>query len=82
MLKIAFAALLLAAACLPCGATVRFGNNVRIGGHDVSNQTFDRKHRGLYILYDRKPPREGCRRHADGRGGSVKVCHLRRRRAG
>ena len=59
-------------------AEVRFGKNVRIGGHDVSNQTFNRKRRGVYHLYERRPPNEGCTWRSDGRGGRVKVCHLRR----
>jgi len=62
----------------PAAAEVRFGNNVRIGGHDFSHQTFDAKRRGRIYLYDRKPRREGCVWKADGRGGRVRVCHLQR----
>lgn len=62
----------------PASAEVRFGNNVRVGGHDFSNQTFNAKRRGRIYLYDRKPRREGCAWKADGRGGRVRVCHLQR----
>jgi hypothetical protein len=58
-------------------ATVHFGNGVRVGGHDFSNQTFDSKHRAKIYLYDRTPKHEGCAWHSDGHGGQVKVCHLR-----
>jgi hypothetical protein len=62
----------------PASAEVRFGNNVRIGGHDASNQRFDRRKRGVYHLYRDKPRNPGCSWRADGRGGRVKVCHLQR----
>jgi len=58
---------------------VRFGKNVRVGGHDFSNQTFDSKHRARIYLYNRKPQKEGCVWRSDGRGGRVKVCHLQRK---
>ncbi len=61
-------------------AEVRFGRNVRIGGHDFSNQRFDRNRRAVIHLYDRAPERQGCVWRADGRGGKVKICHLRRLR--
>jgi hypothetical protein len=60
-------------------AEVRFGNNVRIGGNDVSGQTFNRKRRGLFILHDRKPANEGCRWRANRDGSRTKVCNLQRR---
>jgi len=59
-------------------AEVRFGRNVGVGGHDFSNQRFDRKRRAEIYLYDRTPARSGCVSRADGRGGRVKTCHLRR----
>jgi hypothetical protein len=59
-------------------AEVRFGRNVRVGGHDFSNQRFDRKRRAEIYLYDRAPAGSGCVWRADGRGGRVKTCHLRR----
>ncbi len=59
-------------------AEVRFGRNVRVGGHDFSNQRFDRKRRGEIYLYDHAPARPGCVWRSDGRGGKVKTCHLRR----
>lgn len=58
---------------------VRLGKNVRVGGHDFSNQTFDSKHRARIYLYDRKPPKEGCVWRGDGHGGRVKICHLQRK---
>lgn len=58
---------------------VRFGKNVRIGGHDFSNQTFDNKHRARIYLYKGKPRNGGCVWHKDGHGGRVKVCHLQRK---
>ena len=59
-------------------AEVRFGRNVRVGGHDFSNRSFNRKRRAEIHLYDRTPARSGCVWRSDGRGGKVKVCHLRR----
>lgn len=59
-------------------AEVRFGRNVRVGGHDFSNQSFNRKRRAEIYLYDRTPARSGCVWRSDGRGGKVKTCHLRR----
>lgn len=59
-------------------AEVRFGRNVRVGGHDFSNQSFDRKRRAAVHLYDRTPSNSGCVWRSDGRGGRVKTCHLRR----
>ncbi len=59
-------------------AEVRFGRNVRVGGHDFSNQSFNRKRRAEIYLYDRAPARSGCVWRSDGRGGKVKTCHLRR----
>ena len=72
-------ACLLLAMTLPAAAEVRFGKNVRVGGHDFSHQRFDRKNRGVVHLYDRKPRHPGCVWRADGHGGRVKVCHLQRR---
>ena len=81
MMQIAriFAALLATALAIPAAADVHFGRNVRIGGHDFSNQHFDRKHRGLVYLYEGQPRNPGCRWHSNGHGGRVKVCHLRQR---
>lgn len=58
---------------------VRLGKNVRIGGHDFSNQTYDSKHRARIYLYNGKPRKEGCVWRKDGHGGHVKVCHLQRK---
>ncbi len=66
------------AVAVPAAAEVRFGNNVRIGGHDVSNQRFDRRNRGVYHLYEGRPRNPGCSWRSDGRGGRVRICHLQR----
>ncbi|MFK0161885.1 hypothetical protein [Rhizobium sp. NPDC090279] len=76
----ALALIVLAGALEPAMAgEVRFGKNVRVGGHDFSNQTFDSKHRARIYLYNQKPRREGCVWRKDGHGGRVKVCHLQRK---
>ncbi len=69
---------LFALKCLPATAEVRFGRNVYIGGHDFSHQRYDRKHRAVIRLYDRRLRREGCASRSDGRGGRIKICHLRK----
>ncbi|WP_047457073.1 hypothetical protein [Rhizobium rhizogenes] len=67
----------LAATPAPVAASeVRFGKNVRVGGHDFSNQTFDSNHRARIYLYNHKPQREGCVWRKGGHGGRVKICHL------
>ncbi len=77
--QLAFFALALPLAVAdPAAAEVRFGNNVRIGGHDASNQRFDRRNRGVYHIYEGRPRNPGCAWRSDGRGGRVKVCHLQR----
>ena len=73
-----FALTLILAVAAPATAEVRFGNNVRIGGHDASNQRFDRRNRGVYHIYEGRPRNPGCTWRSDGRGGRVKVCHLQR----
>ena len=67
------------AAIPPASAEVRFGKNVRIGGHDVSNQTFNKDRRGLYIIYDKTPPNAGCSWRSNADGSKTKVCHLQRK---
>ncbi|SCB29494.1 hypothetical protein [Rhizobium multihospitium] len=75
-----FAVAVLVATQAPVTAgEVRFGKNVRVGGHDFSNQTFDSKHRAKIYLYKGKPRNEGCVWRKDGHGGRVKVCHLQRK---
>ena len=61
-------------------AEVRFGKNVRIGGHDVSNQTFNKKRRGEYHIYKGKPKKSGCRWRHNADGSKTKVCHLQRKK--
>jgi hypothetical protein len=63
----------------PAGAEVRFGKNVRIGGNDVSNQTFNSKRRGEFYIYNKTPPNEGCRWRSNADGSRTKVCHLKRK---
>lgn len=71
--------LVVIAAIAPAVAEVRFGKNVRIGGHDVSNQTFTKNRRGRYYIYNATPPRPGCRWVAHRDGSRTKVCHLKRK---
>ena len=73
-----FALTLPLAVVAPAAAEVRFGSNVRIGGHDASNQRFDRRNRGVYHIHEGRPRNPGCAWRSDGRGGRVKVCHLQR----
>jgi len=61
-------------------AEVRFGKNVRIGGHDVSNQTFNKKKRGVYYIYKKKPKNAGCRWRKNADGSRTKICHLKRKK--
>jgi hypothetical protein len=61
-------------------AEVRFGKNVRIGGHDVSNQTFNSKRRGEFYIYNSTPRNPGCRWRSNRDGSRTKVCHLKRKR--
>jgi hypothetical protein len=68
-----------AGAAMPAAADVRFGKNVRIGGHDVSNQTFNSKRRGAYYIYNKTPANEGCYWRSNGDGSRTKVCHLKRK---
>jgi hypothetical protein len=63
----------------PATAEVRFGKNVRIGGHDVSNQTFNSRRRGEYYIYKNNPPNPGCHWRRNGDGSKTKVCHLKRK---
>lgn len=67
---------LLALSGLSANAEVRFGKNVRVGGHDFSNQTFNSKKRGEVYLYKGKPRKEGCVWRKGKNGDRVKVCHL------
>jgi hypothetical protein len=65
---------------VPVTAEVRFGKNVRIGGHDVSNQTFNAQRRGVYYIYNRAPANPGCTWRSNADGSRTKVCHLQRKR--
>jgi len=80
MIRISLLACVIAATAVPAGAEVRFGNNVRIGGNDVSNQTFTKKKRGKFIIHEGTPKNQGCvlRKNADG--SQTKVCNLKRKK--
>lgn len=80
--RIAATVLLTGTLLLPAGASaeVRFGKNVRIGGHDVSNQTFNSRRRGVFYIYNKKPPRPGCSWRRNRDGSITKVCHWQRKR--
>jgi hypothetical protein len=66
-------------AAAPAKADVRIGKNVRIGGHDVSNQTFNSKRRGAYTIYNKTPANAGCAWRSNTDGSRTKVCHLKRK---
>lgn len=71
--------LMVAFAAVPATAEVRFGNNVRIGGNDVSNQTFTKKKRGKFIVHEKAPKNEGCRWEKNRDGSKTKVCHFKKK---
>lgn len=73
------AALLAGGATGAAQAEVRFGKNVRVGGHDFSGQRFNAKRRGRIYLYQREPARPGCRWVRNADGGRTKICHLKSR---
>jgi hypothetical protein len=60
----------------PVKAEVRLGNNVFIGGHNASNQTFTSQRRGEYYLYQGRPAHPGCAWRDNRDGSRTKVCHL------
>lgn len=66
-------------AASPARAEVHFGDNVFIGGHNVSNQTFNSQRRGLYVIHEGKPAHEGCVWRANRDGSRTRVCHLQQR---
>lgn len=72
--------LMVAFAAVPATAEVRFGNNVRIGGNDVSNQTFTKQKRGKFIIHETAPENEGCVWKKNGDGSKTKVCNLQRKK--
>jgi hypothetical protein len=83
MIRTMTVAIATAVACFmvmpPASAEVRFGKNVRIGGNDVSNQTFNKKRRAEFYIYKNKPKNQGCRWRKNADGSRTKVCHLRRK---
>jgi hypothetical protein len=64
---------------VPTAAEVRFGNNLRIGGHDAASQTLNRRRRGEFHIYNNTPPNPGCRWRTHGDRSRTKVCHLKRK---
>ena len=73
-----FALILTLSAASPATATVHFGADVFVGGHDFSHRTYDRRHRGIVHLYDRPIRHPGCVTRRDGRGGTLQTCRLHR----
>ncbi|WP_299415140.1 hypothetical protein [uncultured Sulfitobacter sp.] len=69
-----------AAFTLPAFAEVRFGNNVRIGGNDVSNQTFTKQKRGKFIIHEKAPKNAGCAWRKNSDGSRTKVCNFQRKK--
>ncbi|MFS2327378.1 hypothetical protein U2P60_18495 [Brucella sp. H1_1004] len=72
----AFAIMLAASFGTVAGAEVRFGKNVRVGGHNFSNQTFNSKRRAEIYFYKGNPGNEGCVGRKGNNGDRVKVCHF------
>lgn len=65
---------------VPASAEVRFGNNVRIGGHDVSNQTFTKKKRGKFVIHEKEPKNAGCVWQQNADGSKTQVCNFKRKK--
>lgn len=80
MMRNAVIIAVLAGLALPAAAEVRFGKNVRIGGHDVSNETFTKQKRGRFIIHNTTPKNEGCVLRRNGDGSTTKVCNLKRKK--
>jgi hypothetical protein len=64
----------------PAHAEVRLGKNVRIGGHDASDQTFTPSRRGEYLITDKAPKNAGCTWRNNKDGSKTKVCTLQRKK--
>ena len=79
VLVFSFAAFALPAFALPAFAEVRLGKNVRIGGNDASNQTFEKNNRGEYIIHDKQPKNAGCKILKNKDGSKTKVCNLKKK---
>lgn len=79
MIRVICLSATLACVAAPLVAEVRFGNNVRIGGNDVSNQTFTKKKRGKFIIHDETPKNEGCRLEKNRDGSKTKVCNYKKK---
>ena len=80
MIRICLFVVALCGSALPSAAEVRFGNNVRIGGHDVSNQTFTKQKRGKFIIHETQPKNAGCVWRKNGDGSKTKVCNFKRKK--
>lgn len=81
-LALFLAASFLVLSATPAPAEVRFGRNVRVGGHDFSNRTYTKDRNAVIHLYKGKPRNAGCHwvHHRDkaGRptGRKTQVCNL------
>ncbi|SEN64762.1 hypothetical protein SAMN05216227_101948 [Pseudorhodobacter antarcticus] len=62
----------------PAMAEVRLGKNVRIGGHDASNQTFTKTKRGEYNITTTAPKNPGCKWRKNKDGSKTKVFNLQK----
>ena len=80
MLRVVVFSVVLVGLALPAAAEVRFGKNLRIGGHDVSNQTFTKQKRGKFIIHETQPKNAGCVLRRNGDGSTTKVCNLKRKK--
>lgn len=76
MIRAAMFCVVIASMAMPATAEVRFGNNVRVGGNDVSNQTFTKQKRGKFIVHERTAPKAGCSWKQNRDGSKTRVCHL------
>ena len=79
MFRLVVAGVVLAVLSSPARAEVRLGNNVRIGGHDFSNQTYGPGRNAVIHLHDQAPRHAGCRWVVHRDGSRTKVCHLKTR---
>ncbi len=67
---------------VPAMAEVRLGKNVRVGGHDFSNRTFNNHRNAVIYLHEGKPANAGCRwvvqKDRSGRetGRKTQLCDL------
>lgn len=80
MISISVLVLALSAFAITASAEVRFGNNLRIGGHDVSGQMFTKQKRGTFIIHENEPENAGCVWRQNTGGSRTKVCNLKKQK--